>query len=173
MRHMSSLAAVSAPTPASYLRLGPSHWSCGYAAFGVQNREAALRVCPSPDRDPETAAAATNLELRTPDGTCNPYLAVGALALAGLEGIRAGLPLPAMIDRDPHALSAAERAELNVRSLPLSLSAALDALESDPVAKLWMPRPLHDTFLKLKRMEVTRFACAEPKAIAQAYCGIY
>jgi glutamine synthetase len=121
---MSALTAVSAPTPASYLRLGPGHWSCGYAAFGVQNREAALRVCPAPGRDPEMAAAATNLELRTPDGTCNPYLLVGALALAGLEGIRADLPLPALIDRDPHALSAAERAELNVQPLPSNLSAA-------------------------------------------------
>ncbi len=173
IRHMSALTAVSAPTPASYLRLGPGHWSCGYAAFGVQNREAALRVCPSPDRNPEAAAAATNLELRTPDGTCNPYVAIGALALAGLEGIRANLPLPAMIDRDPHALSAAERAECNVQSLPASLSEALDALESDAVACRWMPRTLHDTFMNLKRMEVTRFAGSDPKAIAEAYCGIY
>jgi glutamine synthetase len=173
IHHMDALTAISAPTPASYLRLGPSHWSCGYAAFGVQNREAALRVCPSPDRGPRAAASATNLELRTPDGTCNPYLAIGALALAGLAGVRAKLPLPAIVDRDPHTLSKVERDDLNVRPLPSSLSEALQALESDTAAKGWMPRHLHDTFINLKRMEIARFAHSDPKAIAEAYCDLY
>jgi glutamine synthetase len=173
IRHMSAVTAISAPTPASYLRLGPSHWSCGYAAFGVQNREAALRICPSPDQDPTAAAAATNLELRTPDGTCNPYLAIGALALAGLEGIRAHLPLPAIILRDPHEMSPAERDECGVRPLPSSLSEALEALESDAAARRFMPRRLHDTFVNLKRMEIARFADSDPAAIARAYRDLY
>jgi glutamine synthetase len=173
IRHMDSVTAVSAPTPASYLRLGPSHWSCGYAAFGVQNREAALRVCPSPNRERLAATAATNLELRTPDGTCNPYLAIGVLALAGLQGIRERLPLPAIVDRDPAALSTEERATLNVRPLPASLAEALDAFESDNVARLWMPRYLHETFINLKRMEINRFAYADPSAITRAYCSLY
>ncbi|HVW70741.1 MAG TPA: hypothetical protein VHB68_17305, partial [Steroidobacteraceae bacterium] len=58
IRHMRALTVITAPTPVSYLRLGPGHWSCGYAAFGVQNREAALRVCPSPDPSPEAATRA-------------------------------------------------------------------------------------------------------------------
>ena len=115
MRHLAALTAVSAPTPASYLRLGPGHWSCGYAAFGVQNREAVLRVCPSPDPEPAAAARATNNELRVPDGTANPYLVIGMLALAGLAGIRERLPLPSIIECDPAELSAERRAALGVR----------------------------------------------------------
>jgi glutamine synthetase len=173
IRHMDAVTAVSAPTPASYLRLGPSHWSCGYAAFGVQNREAALRVCPSPNREPLAAAAATNLELRTPDGTCNPYLAIGVLALAGLQGIRDKRPLPAIVDRDPATLTRDERAALQVRPLPTSLAEAIDALESDDLAKLWMPKYLHQTFINLKRMEISRFASSDPSAIAHAYGNLY
>ena len=173
MRHIGALTAVSAPAPVSYLRLGPGHWSCGYAAFGVQNREAALRVCPSPDRDAVAAAAATNIELRIPDGTANPYLIAGMLALAGLSGVRARLPLPAIVDGDPARLSDAERTALGVFPLPESLGAALDALEADAVAWNWMPPRLRDTFVAVKRMEAERFAHAEPQAVASAYREIY
>jgi glutamine synthetase len=173
IRHMNAITAVSAPTPASYFRLGPSHWSCGYAAFGVQNREAALRVCPAPTRDPSIAAMTTNLELRTPDGTCNPYLAIGMLALAGLQGIRENLTLPPMVTRDPAALTPAERAALQIQPLPGSLAEALDALESDSLASRWMPPHLHQTFMALKRLELDRFAHAEPGAITDAYCNLY
>lgn len=173
LRHIDALTALSAPSPPSYLRLGPGHWSCGYAAFGVQNREAALRVCPSVDREPVAAAAATNLELRPPDGTCNPYLAIGALALAGLAGVRDRLPLPAIVDADPEELTPAQRASLGVKALPATLAAALDALEADPAARLWLPPRLHATFLAIKRMEAARFAYAAPQTITQTYAQIY
>ena len=173
MRHLDAITAISAPTPASYLRLGPGHWSCGYSAFGVQNREAALRVCPSADPEPEAAAAATNLELRPPDGTCNPYLAIGALALAGLAGVRAGLALPTIVDRDPESLTPAERMRSGVKALPTGLGAALDALEADPVARHWLPPRLHATFVRIKRLEADRFANAEPESIALAYRDLY
>jgi glutamine synthetase len=173
MRHIDAITAISAPTPASYLRLGPGHWSCGYAAFGVQNREAALRVCPSVDTAPLAAAAATNLELRPPDGTCNPYLAIGALALAGLAGIQNDLPLPAIIDRDPQALSDAERQRLKIKPLPASLAAALDALAADEVARGWLPPRLYAAFVAIKRMEAARFAYAKPDVVTRAYRDLY
>jgi glutamine synthetase len=173
MHHIDALTAISAPTPASYLRLGPGHWSCGFAAFGIQNREAALRVCPSVDTSPHAAAAATNLELRPPDGTCNPYLAVGALALAGLAGVRRGLRLPVIVDRDPEALTGSERQQLGVKALPGSLTAALDALEADEVARGWLPPRLHAAFMNIKRMEAARFAYALPEVVTRAYREIY
>lgn len=173
MRHVGAVTALSAPAPVSYLRLGPGHWSCGYAAFGVQNREAALRVCPSPDPAPAAAAAATNLELRIPDGTCNPYLALGVLVLAGLEGIRANLPLPTPVACDPAVLTAAERAAAGVVDLPDSLSAALAAYEADPVAFGWLPPRLRDTFVAIKKMEIERFAGVGPAELTAAYRDIY
>ena len=173
LRHMSALTALSAPTPVSYLRLGPSHWSCGYAAFGVQNREAALRVCPSPEPDSGAAEAAINLEYRPPDATSNPYLVVTALVRAGLQGIREELALPPIVSRDPAKLSAEERAELNVHALPSTLSEALDALDADPIARTWLPHRLYQTFMNIKRMEAARFSRATPHEVAQAYRDLY
>ena len=173
MRHLGALTAVSAPAPVSYLRLGPGHWSCGYAAFGVQNREAALRVCPSPDRERAAAARATNIELRVPDGTCNPYLALGMLVHAGLTGIRERLALPAQTARDPAELTDAERAAAGIAPLPGSLGEALDALEKDRIASAWMPARLLDLFVRIKRHEVALFADAGPHAVAAAYRQIY
>lgn len=173
LRHVGAITAIGAPTPVSYLRLGPGHWSCGYSAFGVQNREAALRVCPSPDRARDAAAAATNLELRIPDGTCNPYLALGAIALAGLAGIRENLPLPPIVDQDPAQLSDSERRRLGIETLPASLSAALDALEADTMARQWMPAPLHATFVAIKRSEAERFRDASPLDLTRTYSQIY
>jgi glutamine synthetase len=119
------------------------------------------------------AAEATNIELRIPDGTANPYLVVGMLALAGLSGVRARLPLPPIVEGDPARLNEAERAALGVSPLPESLGAALDALEADTEAWNWMPPRLRDTFVAVKRMEVERFAGAEPHAVASAYREIY
>src|SRR5262249_7149781 len=62
VRHMPALCALVAPSPVSYLRLGPHHWSCGYASFGIQNREAAVRICPSPEQDPKKRSRAFNME---------------------------------------------------------------------------------------------------------------
>ncbi len=173
LRHMNALTALFAPSPVSYLRLGASHWSCGYAAFGVQNREAALRVCPSPSPEPAAAEASINLEIRPPDATGNPYLAVMALVRAGLEGIREKLALPPIVNRDPAKLSAQERAELNVHALPATLSEALDALDGDPIARAWVPRRLYETFMNIKRMEAARFSTATPDEVAQAYRNLY
>ena len=124
--YMPEFCALVAPSPVSYLRLGPHHWSCGYAAFGVQNREATIRACPSPD--PKKHAQAFNLELRPPDATASPYMVLGALVRAGLEGIRQKLPLPPILDRDPADYSETERKALGVRSLPSSLGEALDLM---------------------------------------------
>lgn len=173
LRHIDALSAICAPSPVSYLRLGPGHWSCGYGAFGVQNREAALRVCPSPDRSPEGAAEATNLELRVPDGTCNPYLALGALALAGLAGMRDNLPLPPIVDGDPAKMPEADRRRRGIEALPSTLSAALDALEGDALARSWMPLPLHATFVAIKRSEVLTYADATAAALTRAYSQRY
>ena len=61
-RHIAALCALTAPSPVSYLRLGPHHWSCGYDVVGVQNREAAIRICPSPVAERTTRGEAYNIE---------------------------------------------------------------------------------------------------------------
>jgi glutamine synthetase len=169
LRHAGALCALVAPAPVSYLRLGPKHWSCGYAAFGVQNREAALRVCPPADGTP----AGVNLEFRPPDGLCNPYLAIGAIVLAGLAGIRDALAPPALVQSDPYALTPAERAALGVQPLPSSLGRALTVLEGDAEARAWLPPRLLATFLAIKRAEIAHVAGASSAEMCGIYAAIY
>jgi glutamine synthetase len=171
VRYMPEICALVAPSPVSYLRLGPHHWSCGYAAFGVQNREATIRSCPSPD--PKKTAQAFNLELRPSDATASPYMVLGALVRAGLEGIRQKLPLPAVLDRDPADYSDKERAALGVRPLPSSLGEALDLMAKSDVVSGWLPDIMRESYVAVKRKEIAMFADATPEAMCKRYHDAY
>ncbi|MDP9138022.1 MAG: glutamine synthetase family protein [Pseudomonadota bacterium] len=171
VRYMPEFCALVAPSPVSYLRLGPHHWSCGYAAFGVQNREATIRACPAPD--PKQQRHAFNLELRPPDATASPYMVLGALVHAGLEGMRRKLPLPAMLDRDPADYTEAEREALGVKPLPASLGAALDRMLASEVVAGWLPDRMRESYVAVKRKEIEMFADATPEAMCKRYHDAY
>jgi glutamine synthetase len=171
VRHMPEICALVAPSPVSYLRLGPHHWSCGHAAFGVQNREATIRSCPSPD--PKKNAQAFNLELRPPDATASPYMVLGALVRAGLEGIRQELPLPPILDRDPADYPDGERAALGVRALPSSLGEALDLMAKSDVVSGWLPDLMRQSYVAVKRKEIEMFAGAAPEELCKRYHDAY
>ena len=173
VRHIRALCALMAPSPVSYLRLGPHHWSCGYGAFGIQNREAAVRICPSPERDPATGSGAFNMEIRIPDGTASPYMVIGALVNAGLAGIRDKLPLPPNCDKDPAELTEAERKKLGIVELPSSLDEALAALDEDKVVKGWMSPTFYDAYMGVKRMEIAMFADKSPEHMCERYHDAY
>jgi glutamine synthetase len=171
VKYMPEFCALVAPSPVSYLRLGPHHWSCGYAAFGVQNREATVRACPSPDHKKQSQAF--NLELRPPDATASPYMVLGALVRAGLEGLRQELPLPSVLDRDPADYSDAERKKLGVRPLPSSLGEALDLMEASPIVSKWMPPLMHGAYVAVKRKEIEMFVDQTPEAMCKRYHDAY
>ena len=171
VRYMPEFCALVAPSPVSYLRLGPHHWSCGYAAFGIQNREATIRACPSPD--PTAQARAFNLEIRPPDATASPYMVLGALVRAGLEGIKQDLPLPSVHDRDPADYSDSERQKLGVRPLPSSLGEALDLMLASQVVKSWLPPVMLESYVAVKRKEIEMFAAETPEAMCKRYHDAY
>lgn len=172
-RHMPAMCALTSPSPVSYLRLGPHHWSCGYASFGVQNREASIRICPSPEREPSKAGKAFNLELRPPDATASPYLVLGALVRAGLQGIREDLPLPEPVAVDPADLSPEERERLGIKPLPGSLAEALDLMDADPVVRSWMPPLMYESYVSVKRTEIALAADLTPAELCERYARVY
>ena len=172
-RHMPAMCALTSPSPVSYLRLGPQHWACGYASFGVQNREAAIRICPSPDQNPEKAAKGFNLELRAPDATANPYIVLGSLVLAGLQGIKEKLALPQPVHVDPANLTDQERDALGIKPLPSSLSEALDLMESDEVVRSWMPTVMYDSYVSVKRTELALTDGLTDDEICRRYARAY
>jgi len=151
--HLEALVAISAPTPVSYYRLTPHAWSCGFKAIGVQNREAALRVTPSASPDADARRRGFNVEYRPCDATASPYLTLGALVRAGLDGVRRKLALPPAIDRDPADLSAGELGALGITPLPASLEEALAALARDTTATAWFSTTLMEVYRRLKLWE--------------------
>lgn len=155
LAHLPALIAVTCPSVNSYRRLQPQSWSSAYAIYGYDNREAAVRI-PSPfwsDR-----AGSTNLELKSVDSSCNPYLALGCLIAAGLDGVERGLDPGEELSIDPGALSAEQRRERGIRRLPASLTEAVDELERDQLLLESLGNLLARSFLAVRRSEAAMFS---------------
>jgi glutamine synthetase len=157
LAHLPALLAVGAPTPASYLRLVPSHWAGVFACWGVETREAALRFVPGTSGRP----GAANLEVKCFDLAANPYLLTGALVAAALDGLAAGRPLPAPITGDPVHLPDAPR-------LPTTLDAATDAFAVDPMLREAMGEVLFDAVVAVRRAEADRLRDLSPEEVVAA-----
>ncbi len=171
--HARALSALSAPSPVSATRLAPHHWSAGAVCLGQRNREALLRLPPLVSLGGEEAAAQLRLEYRGADASANPYLALGAIVRAGLDGVRAGLPLPAILDRDPAQLDAAEAERYGVGALPASLDDSLRALAEDDVARAWMTPLLYEAYAAVKRYELRATADWDIEELCARYAAIY
>jgi glutamine synthetase len=154
LAHLPALVALTAPTVNSYRRLQPRFWSSAYTAWGPDNREGAIRV-PSPRRGLEMESA--NLELKPCDPSNNPYLALGGILAAGLDGIARKLDPGEPTLVDPDTLSESERKRRGIRRLPASLGEALDALERDEVLCGALGDVLAKEFVTVKRSEVRGF----------------
>ncbi len=145
-----ALTAIGAPTALSYLRLQPSHWAGVYTCWGVENREATLRLEGALGPD---AARSANVEWKTPDGAANPYLALGAVIAAGLDGFDRRLRLPLPVSADPAAFSEEDRRAAEIFRLPKTLSEAAEALASSAVLEAGMGGYLHDCVVSVRRGE--------------------
>ncbi|MFJ9848318.1 glutamine synthetase [Streptomyces sp. NPDC101150] len=159
-----ALLAVGCPSPASYLRLQPSHWAGVYQCWGIENREAALRLVPGAPDDPDGGSA----EIKTFDGAANPYLAVGAVIAAGLHGIETGAQLPAPESEDPGVLGVRERARRGIVRLPGTLTEAADRFEKSAPLQEAMGKVLHGAVLAVRRAEEARFDETDDEELAAA-----
>ena len=147
--HLPALVALTCASVNSYRRLVPQSWASAYRVWGHDNREAALRVV-SPYWGRE--AATVNLELKPSDASANPYLSLGAVIAAGLDGVERGLELPDPVEVDPATL------EASPERLPTSLGDALDRLERDPVLLDALGHRLAGCYLAVKRHDIEAFA---------------
>jgi glutamine synthetase len=155
LAHLPALTALTCGSVNSYRRLAPQMWSSAYTIYGMDNREAAIRIC-SPMRD--DPAATVNLEIKPSDSSANPYLALGAVIQAGLDGIRRKLDPGEAVNVDPATLSDAQRAAVGADRLPTSLAEALDALAADELLQASLGDLRRRAYLAVKRSEVAAFA---------------
>ncbi len=153
--HLPALIALTCPSYNSYRRLQPKTWSAAYTAWGFDNREAAVRVAsPFWGREEQTY----NVELKSVDSSANPYIALGGLIAAGLDGIKRRLQPGQPCEHDPATLSEAERAENHIRRLPTSMHEALDNLAQDTLLAGAMGDLMSRSYLAIRRSEEQAFA---------------
>jgi glutamine synthetase len=168
--HLPGLLALTCASANSYRRLLPHFWSSAYTAYGFDNREAALRI-PSPFWGRE--AESTNCELKPADHSGNPYLALGGLLAAGLDGVRRGLDPGEPVQVDPGSLSEEERQLRGIARLPQSLDAAVEALAEDTVLLEALGPALATAYLAVKRLEAQHFAGLPAEEEARRHVAIY
>ncbi len=173
LRHARALVAMTAPTPASMVRLQPHRWTAGFAALADADREALLRIPTPTTIGGQDAEEQLRFEYRAADATACPHLVLAALALAGLAGIRDGLPAPAILRPDAGGPSADQLAAVAPAQLPSTLAEALDALEADAVAATWLPPLLREAYLGIKRWEVAQAEDETPAATCARYAAVY
>lgn len=168
LRHARALSALTAASPVSFLRLVPHRWSAGGIYLADRDREALLRICPTPGPPDDTEVAAKfNLEFRAADATANPWLVLGGLIRAGLEGLAAGYPTPPIASLDDP--SVAEQAG----SLPASLEEALAALEGDDVVRGWFDPRLAQTYVAIKRADIRAMNEADAREQCRRVADVY
>ncbi|HEY2180347.1 MAG TPA: hypothetical protein VGH09_01610 [Solirubrobacteraceae bacterium] len=172
LEHATALTALTAASPVSAARLAPHRWGAGAACLAQQNREALLRLPPIIPHAGDPAQQ-LRLEYRGADATANPYLALGALVRAGLDGVRRALPAPPILDRDPTQLDEAESERFGVGRLPASLHDALAALAADDVVRGWLSPLLYDAYVSVKRAELDATSGLDLAELCGRYAEIY
>ncbi len=160
LAHLSAIAAITAPSPVSYLRLTPNRWAPTNVDIVKQDRGAALRVCPVfAAAKKKDIARQFNLEFRVCDAAASPYMALGALIFAGADGIARKLALP--------------QCGAPAAALPHSLGEALDNMEKSEAVAAWLGPVFREAYLRHKRSELARVKWLTPQELCARYTEVY
>jgi glutamine synthetase len=146
LRHAKGFCAITNPLVNSYKRLVPGFEAPTAIAWSERNRSPLVRVSAS-------RGATTRIELRMPDPSCNPYLALAVMLRAGLDGIEAKLDPGPPVNKNIARMSHRERRHLRIDELPGNLSEALDQLEKSDLMRETLGDHIFDHFLAAKREE--------------------
>ncbi|WP_136689427.1 type I glutamate--ammonia ligase [Halorhabdus amylolytica] len=147
LEHAPAITAVTNPTVNSYKRLVPGYEAPVYVAWSDRNRSALIR------KPAARVPAASRIEARFPDPSCNPYLGFAALIHAGLDGIEKGLDCPDPVRENIYEFDEEKREEYGIDTLPENLGEAVDALEADEVILDALGPHTGEKFVQAKRQE--------------------
>ncbi|MET7572116.1 glutamine synthetase family protein [Streptomyces sp. NPDC005492] len=166
LAHLPALTAITAPSPASYFRLQPSQWAGVFTAWGRETREAAVRVVTGTAGQ---RAQAANLEVKPVDLAANPYLALGCLIAAGLDGLTTSAALPEETTGDPAHLGAPEAKARGVRRLPTSLAESVAEFRGDERLRAALGPVLTDAVIAVREGEIAAVDGLDDEQVAAAY----
>ena len=144
--HARAFVAITNPLVNSYKRLVPGFEAPVNVAWSEKNRSPLLRV-------PAKRGMSTRCEVRVPDPSCNPYLALAVMLASGLDGVKKGSDPGAPVNKNIFEMSERQKKRLKIRQLPANLSEALDNLEKDDVVKGALGPHILENYLRAKRQE--------------------
>ncbi|MBU1165006.1 glutamine synthetase family protein [Patescibacteria group bacterium] len=150
LKHSKSFTALTNPTTNSYKRIVPGYEAPVNICWAQMNRSALVRI----PRYTEGRKQSVRVELRSPDPSCNPYLAFTAILAAGLDGIESKITPPKSVEEDIYNLDEGKLQELKIDSLPGSLTESIKHLKNDEVIKKAIGSHVVDRFVNAKKIEI-------------------
>ena len=166
IKNARGFAAVTNPLVNSYKRLVPGYEAPVYIAWSASNRSSLVRI-------PASRGLGTRVEVRNPDPTCNPYLAVAMMLNSGLDGIKNKLTPPASVDVNIFAMTPDEKEVAGIPSLPGTLAEALDELEASPIARETLCNHIFEKYIEGKRKEWDNYRTAITSWELENYLNLY
>ena len=150
MKHMKAITCITNPTINSYKRFVPGYEAPVYMGWSAKTRGPLIRVSMEKEDN-------SRLELRSPDATANPYLALAVLLKAGLDGIKNQIMPPKNIDENIQKMTQERRDELQVEELPRTLGAATAELEKDELLISVLGKELAEKIIKANKKEYKEY----------------
>jgi len=150
IKHARAMAAITNPTVNSYKRLVSGFEAPVYIAWSASNRSPLIRI-------PAKRGLSTRIELRNPDPSCNPYLAIAVALKAGLDGIKNKIQPPASTDKNIYHMTEAELAAEGIQSLPSDLFEAVQEMKQDPTVREALGGHIFQRYVEAKLIEWDRF----------------
>lgn len=149
LKHIREISGFLAPTVNSYKRLTPGYEAPVYICWGRKNRSALIRV---PEYFPEKENA-MRVELRCPDPSCNPYLALAVMLKAGFEGIQNKIEPPEPVEEDVYEFDDLKLAKFYIKTLPSSLGEAIEEMRSSKLVRNVLGKFAYQKYLEAKKRE--------------------
>lgn len=146
MKHMKGMTAITNPLVNSYKRLVPGYEAPVYIAWSAKNRSPLIRI-------PAARDEGTRIELRSPDSSANPYLALAVCLQAGLDGIRNQIMPPKSVDCNIFQMTEKERIESGIEEIPGTLIEAVSEMEKDPFMKEVLGDHVYEKYIAAKKQE--------------------
>ncbi len=166
LKHAKGFCAITNPLVNSYKRLVPGYEAPTAIAWSEKNRSPLVRV-------PASRGDTTRIELRMPDPSCNPYLALAVILRAGLEGLDRQIDPGPPVNKNIYKMSHRERRHLRIDDLPLNLSEALDEFEKDDLVRETLGEHIFQHFLEAKREEWADYIRQVSPWEMERYLGTY
>ena len=164
--HVKAFTAITNPTVNSYKRIVPGYEAPVYLAWSLANRSALIRV-------PAKRGNATRVELRSPDPSCNPYLAFAVLLESILDGIKKKTRPPLDVDKNIFNMNDAERRRAKIETLPESLHEALMFMKKSALVKSALGEHIFKEFMQSKLKEWEDYRTAVTPYELNAYLEKY